>query len=124
MSTDKKVLIVEDDRPLSQAIQVILKKEGISFLAAYDGEEALELAISEKPDLILLDLMLPKIDGFVVLKTLREKLETKNTPVIIVSNLGEEEAIAKTVELGIVDYTNKSMVDIDDIVDKIKKYLK
>jgi len=73
--------------------------------------------------LILLDLMLPKLDGFALLKILKDQAETKDIPVIVLSNLGQEDSIAKAVELGIVDYTVKATVDLEDVIDKIKKYL-
>jgi len=91
----QKILFVEDEPNLQKAIGEVLKQEGFEILAALDGEQGLNLAKKEKPDLILLDLILPKKDGFEVLKELKESEEMKDIPVIVLTNL---EGTGKTVK--------------------------
>ncbi|MGB9840515.1 response regulator, partial [Thermovenabulum sp.] len=82
-----KILVVDDEKPIVDILKYNLSKEGYEVVAAFDGEEAVEIAFSEKPDLILLDIMLPKKDGFTVCKTLREKM---TCPIIMLTAKGEE----------------------------------
>ena len=102
---DKKILIVDDEKPIVDILKFNLEKEGFSTAVAYDGEEAINLALSIRPDLILLDLMLPKVDGFYILKKLREK--DINTRVIIVSANREIEDRINGLDLGANDYLVK-----------------
>ncbi|MFA6215434.1 MAG: response regulator [Patescibacteria group bacterium] len=118
-----KVLVAEDDRFLSKAYEVKLKKEGFEPILVANGEEAIAKAKSEKPDIILLDLVMPKIDGFEALAELKQNSETKSIPVIILSNLGQEDDIKKGKELGAEDYLVKSNIAINSVVAKIREVL-
>jgi len=119
-----KVLIAEDDEFLLKVYRMTLEQEKFDVVIAEDGEEALEQAAKEKPDLILLDILMPKKDGFDVLKELKENKGLKNIPVIILSNLGQTADIEKGKELGAVDYIIKGDVDIENVIKKVKKYEK
>ena len=117
-----KVLIAEDDEFLLKVYRMTLEQEEFDVVIAEDGEEALEQAKKEKPDLILLDILMPKKDGFDVLKELKENKDLKDIPVIILSNLGQEADIEKGKALGAVDYIIKGDVDIENVIQKVKKY--
>lgn len=116
----KKILIVEDDKFLRELIGEKLFKEGYETVFAVDGEEGLTKAKSDKPNLILLDLILPKIDGFEVLNKLKEDPATEIIPVIILSNLGQREDIEKGLTLGAKDYMIKAHFTPAEIVEKVK----
>lgn len=100
------------------------KHEGYEVLAAYNGADGIKLAETEKPDIILLDVIMPKMDGFVALRRLRKNLDTANTPVILLTNLGQEEDVHKGRELGATDYFIKANHTPQDVVDKVKSILK
>jgi len=100
----KKILIVDDEKNIVDILKFNLKKEGFSTIEAYDGEQAVELALSEKPDLILLDVMLPKIDGFTVCRKLRQSL---STPILMLTAKEEEVDKVLGLELGADDYITK-----------------
>lgn len=121
---NKKVLIVDDDAFLSGIYATKLELEGFMVASARDGEEGLKLAPKEKPDLILLDVLMPKLDGFEVLKRLKADPETKDIPVIMLTNLGQKEDIEKGLEDGAVDYLIKAHFVPAEAVAKIKKVLK
>ena len=120
-----KILIVEDDSFLRELCVKKLTKEGFTVFEAIDGEQALKEAGEIKPDLILLDVILPAIDGFEVLTRLRASKSEKisKVPVVILSNLGQETDIKKALELGANDYLIKAHFTTDEIVGKIKKLL-
>lgn len=118
----KKILIIEDDEFLRNLIIRKLAEEGFDVVKADDGEEGLEKARTENPDLILLDLVLPKIDGFKVLNEIKKDPATAPIPVIIISNLDQKEDIKKTSKL-IVDYIIKAHHDPIEILERIKKAL-
>ncbi len=101
---NKKILIVDDEKPIVDILKFNLKKDGYSTLEAYDGEEGLEMALNQKPDLILLDVMLPKMDGFSVCKKLREKI---STPILMLTAKEEEVDKVLGLELGADDYITK-----------------
>ncbi len=113
----KRVLIVEDEKPMSRALELKLKHSGFETKTAFDGEEALEFLKKEKFDMILLDLMIPKIDGFGVMKYLKEKKD--KTPIIVASNLGQEDDAQKAKSMGAKWYFVKSDTPINKIVDYI-----
>jgi DNA-binding response OmpR family regulator len=117
----KKILIIEDEKPLAKALELKLNNNGYQAITVFNGEEALSLLKKEKFDLMLLDLVMPKMDGFGVLKKL-QAMKNK-TPVIILSNLSQEEDAKKTMELGAVDYFIKSDTPLAQVVESIKKYL-
>lgn len=122
MANKIKILIVDDERPLARALELKLTHEGFEAKTALDGESAIEILKEEKFDLMILDLVMPKLDGFGVLKKMRE---IKNeTPVIVVSNLSQKEDAKKSKELGAVDFFVKSDIPISDVVAKIKDTLK
>jgi len=124
MSKDKpKILIIEEDRFLRKIYKNKFAKAGFEFREAISGDEGLNKVYSEKPDLILLDLMLPKKSGFEVLVELKSNKSTKKIPVIILSNLAQEEDIKRTLSLGARDYLIKTEVSLSDVVDRVKECL-
>ncbi|MCK5211924.1 response regulator [Candidatus Parcubacteria bacterium] len=120
MSKTYKIVILEDDRILLKALNIELLSSGFEVLSATDGESGLKLISREKPDLVLLDLVMPKIDGFEVLTKLKKNKDTKNIPVIILSNLGQDEEIKKGLKLGALDYYKKASTDLRELSNKIK----
>lgn len=119
-----KVLIVDDDAFLSGIYATKLELEGFGVVTARDGDEGLKAAGKEQPDLILLDVLMPKLDGFEVLKRLKEDDETKDIPVIMLTNLGQKEDVEKGLAEGAVDYLIKAHFVPAEAVAKIKKVLK
>ncbi len=113
-------MIVEDDRFLSFLMKARLEKDGFTVLQVFDGEEALELLKQQQPNLIILDLIMPKVTGFEVLKTISMTPELAKIPFVIVSNLAQDSDIEKARELGAKDYFVKVKVSIDDLVQRIK----
>jgi len=111
-----KILLVEDDKSLREIYYVRLKAEGYDIVSAGDGEEALAMAIKEKPDLIVSDVMMPKISGFDMLDILRSTTETKNVKVIMMTALSSEDQRARGEALGADRYLVKSQVGIEDVV--------
>ena len=99
MDTPQKILIIEDDRALQSALMEMLSQEGYETISAYDGQEGMEKAEAENPDLILLDLILPKKDGFEVLAEIKNS-PSKNIPVLILTNLEEIDNVQKALDLG------------------------
>ena len=120
-----KVLLVEDDPFLSSLLKNRLQKEGIEITLAKDGEEALNFLKSTKPDLILLDLILPKKSGFEVMEEIRNdpQMQSEELPIIIISNLGQPEDISRGQALGAIEYFVKAKTSIDELVEKIKGFL-
>lgn len=123
MAAEKKVLIVEDDNFLRSLTAKRLEKEGYKVAVAIDGESALVTAKDENPDLILLDLLLPGLDGFAVLGKLKANADLKKVPVIVFSNLGQKEDIEKAKLLGADEFLIKANFTLDDVMDKIKAAL-
>jgi len=124
MANKIKILIVEDDFFLRKLCQKKLEKEGFEVFLAQDGNEGIEQAKKNIPDLILLDIILPGIDGFDVLKTLKNESSTKAIPIVLLSNLGQKEDIDKGSALGATDYLIKAHFSPQEIVDKVKEILK
>lgn len=120
----KSILIIEDDQFFRELLLKKLVSLGFNVLEAANGEEGVELTKQKKPDLIILDLLLPNIDGFEVLSKVKTSLDTSSIPVMIVSNLGQQEDVERGLKLGAVDYLIKSQFDIESIVGKIKNVLK
>lgn len=118
-----KILVIEDDQFLRDLIVKKLTDEGFDVSQAIDGEEGSRLAKEEKPDLVLLDLILPGIDGFEVLKELKSDSEFSKTPVIILSNLGQKDDIDRGLKLGAKDYLIKAHFTPGEIVKKVKETL-
>ncbi len=119
----KKILFIEDESALQKTFADVLIREGYEVISALDGEIGLKLAKTKKPDLILLDLILPKVHGFDVLKQLKEDPETKEIPVIILTNLEGLKDISKVLELGASAYLVKADYTLGEVVEKIKKAL-
>ncbi|MCL4406270.1 MAG: response regulator [Patescibacteria group bacterium] len=119
----KNVLLVEDDKFLSSLLKTRLEKEGINVIHVEDGEAALEVLKTAVPDLILLDLILPKKMGFEVMENLQQNPLLKHGPVVIISNLGQDADVAKGRSLGAIDYFIKAQTSIDDLVSKIKSFV-
>lgn len=117
----KKIMIVEDEKPLSKALELKLKKEGFDVSVAGDGEQAIQMKETYNPDLILLDMVMPKIDGFEVLEKLQENGNT--SPIVILSNLGQGEDINRAKSLGATDYLVKSNSPLALIVRKVHDIL-
>src|ERR1035437_9801529 len=111
-----KVLLVEDDQNLREIFAMRLQAEGYQTITAGDGEEALTVAVKEKPDLIIADVMMPKLSGFEMLETLRSAPDMANTKVVMMSALGEAEDQARGEKLGVVKYLVKSQVTLEDFV--------
>lgn len=120
---NKKILFIEDEINFANPVKIILERNGFDVLIAKDGEMGIEMANSENPDLILLDIFLPKIDGFEVLKKIKNEEKTKKIPVIIFSNLSGEEEVQKGLQLGAIDYFVKIQTSANEIIDIIKKTL-
>ncbi len=123
-SMAKKILIVEDDKFLRELISHKLVKEEFDIVEAVDGEEGVKKAAEEKPDLVLLDLILPGIDGFEVLYRMKGSPGTASIPVIILSNLGQKDDVEKGLRLGANDYLIKAHFTPGEIIEKITAILK
>jgi CheY-like chemotaxis protein len=118
------ILIIEDEDFLTQALEDNLVLEGYVIEKAVDGQEAVEKIIKSKPDLVLLDLLMPKKDGFYVLEKIRNDSVCRNIPIIALSNLGEDMVIEKAKAAGVKDYLIKSEHSVEDIIKKVKEYIK
>lgn len=118
-----RILLVEDDFFLADIYQTKLSVENYDVLVAQDGQEGLDMALAQHPDLILLDIMLPKMDGLEVLKKLKADPRGKDIPVILLSNLGQEFVVKGGMNLGAVDYLLKSDLTPREVIGKIQKYL-
>ncbi|OGY84190.1 MAG: hypothetical protein A3F54_03780 [Candidatus Kerfeldbacteria bacterium RIFCSPHIGHO2_12_FULL_48_17] len=119
----QKILIVEDDRFLHDLSKKKFINEGYQVVSAFNGKEALERAQTELPTLIVLDILLPEIDGMDVLESLKKDPKTRNIPVIIVSNYSDRERIQQGLKLGATDYMIKAHFSPDDIVKKVKEII-
>lgn len=119
-----KILIIEDDDFLRSLAVTKLEKEGFTVAQASDGKSGVDQVTGSLPDLIILDLMLPVMDGFAVLTTLKAEDTTKNIKVIVFSNLGEDSDIKKCLDMGANDYLIKANFTLDELVEKIKGLLK
>lgn len=117
-----KILLIEDDKFLRNILEKKLKNEGFEVVSAVDGNEALEKLVVERPDMILLDIILPHRSGFLVLEEIKKDPEFKKIPVLIISNLSQEEDIKKGFELGAKEYFVKAKVSLEDLIKKVKEY--
>ncbi len=117
------VLLVEDDVFLAGIYQKKFEMEGYKISIAENGEKGLADAKKKKPDIILLDILLPKMDGFTVLKNLKADASTKDIPVILLTNLGQKDDVEKGLEAGASDYLIKAHFKPSEIVEKVKKVL-
>jgi len=123
MENRKIILIVEDEVTLRNALRDKLTHEGFGVLEAKDGEEGLEVALRDHPDLILLDIIMPKMDGMTVLKKLREDTWGKTVKVIILTNLSSDVKIGEAVILGSFEYLIKTDWKIEDVITKVRETL-
>lgn len=124
LANTKKILIVEDEAPLRNAVSDILTFEGFQVFAATNGQEGLEIALKEHPDLILLDLMMPVMDGLTMLERLREDEDWgKGAAVILLTNINDPDKVAMATSAGSYDFLVKSDWNIEDVVKKIKQRL-
>ena len=119
----KKILFIEDEPTLQKTFREILRQEGYEMISALNGEVGLRLAKDEKPDLILLDLILPKIHGFEVLKKIKEDKGIKEIPIIVLTNLEGIGDVDKALELGATTYLVKAQYSLEEVLEKIKKAL-
>lgn len=123
MSDKKKILVVEDEAVLQQSLSEFLSGEGFEVILASDGEEAIETTKKKRPDLVLLDIILPKKDGYEVLAELKSDEKTKNIPVVLLTNLESAEDIQKAIDKGATTYLVKSSYKLEDISKKLKEIL-
>jgi len=122
MSTIHRILLAEDDRFLRKAAETMLKRAGFTVIPAADGEEALRLAREHVPDLMLLDLIMPKMQGFDVLQELKGAAETAGIPVIVLSNLGQDSDVQLARERGAHDYIIKSNIALEQLVERVRAF--
>ena len=119
-----RVLFVEDDPSVAQMYKLKLELDGYDVVVAPDGEKALELARSDRPDIVFLDIRLPKLDGFGVLEALRNEPKTERLPVVILSNYSERELIDRGLRLGALDYLIKTQTTPAHLSSSLEKWLK
>lgn len=126
MAKTKKIImmIIEDDEVLLRALYLALHAGDYTITTASDGDTGLKMVERVKPDIILLDLLLPKMNGFDFLRYIKANPALKNIPVVVLSNLGDQDSIAKAKGLGAVDYFVKSGTDLLDLKEKLAKILK
>lgn len=118
-----RILLVEDDQFFQKFYSSKLKEQGFEVYTASDGNECLQQVNTIKPDLIILDIIMPNIDGFEVLTVLSQDQELKKIPVIVFSTLGQEQDMIKAKKLGAVDYIDKSAFDFNLLKEKILSYI-
>ncbi|MGK2896259.1 MAG: response regulator transcription factor [Candidatus Saccharimonadales bacterium] len=123
MEVKKRILLVEDDKALADVYQARLELEGFDIRQVNNGEDALSAAVEYKPDLILLDAMMPRISGFDVLDILRNTPETVNIRVVMLTALSQPKDKERAEALGVDDYLVKSQVVIGDVVERVKYHL-
>lgn len=124
MPNQNKILLVEDDSMVVRMYQRKLEKDGFQLTLAFNGEEGLAALKKEKPDIVLLDIMMPKMNGIEMLKAAKADPITKDIPVVILTNLGDRpEDVQKCKELGAEDYWVKANTPIQEITERIKKIL-
>jgi DNA-binding response OmpR family regulator len=118
-----KILIIEDDRYISKMYQLKLSLEGYDVQVAENGRQGVDKVKEFMPNIILLDILMPELDGFEVLKIVKGEETTKNIPILIMSNLGQEDHIEKGMKLGAIGYIVKSQYTPSKVVEKIKEVL-
>ena len=119
-----KVLIIEDEKEVSELYKLKLTIDDYDVITAPSGQEGLKKAFKDSPDLIFLDIKMPKMDGFEVLKRLRENSKTKKTPVVILSNFDEEDMVERGLTLGADEYLIKSQFTPEEISSKVQRWAK
>jgi CheY-like chemotaxis protein len=118
-----RVLLVEDDKFLRRACEVSLKKRGFTVLTAVDGDEAIQQARNGSPDIILLDMLMPKVSGMEALENLKKDEKTRHIPVVILSNSSVDADVKKTMELGAIGYLVKASLSLQEVGDRVIEYL-
>ncbi|MFZ2303466.1 MAG: response regulator [Minisyncoccia bacterium] len=122
MTGQKKIiLVVEDEEPLQMVLRDVLTVEGYKIIEAKNGIEGLEMSLKEHPDLILLDILMPKMDGLEMLKKLREDDWGRKVPVIVLTNLSDNEDVSKAVEEDVFEYFVKTDIRIDEVITRIRE---
>lgn len=119
-----KILIIEDDILIAKVYKTRLEADGYEVKIAGDGEAGMKMLSAEKPDLLLLDLMIPRVSGIEILESIQKKPSLKSLPVLVYSNLVEEEKVEKVKSLGAKEFLAKADFTPDQIVEKIKQYIK
>ena len=120
----KQILFIEDESALQKTVGEVLRQEGFEVLPALNGEIGIRLAKEKKPDLIIVDLVLPKRNGFEVIEDLKEDEGTKDIPIIVLTNLEDLKGIQRAIDLGATTYLVKSNYRLEEVVEKIKGVLK
>jgi CheY-like chemotaxis protein len=123
MTARRRVLLIEDDRFLRRAGEASLRQRGFAVTVAADGQEGLAKVREEIPDLILLDLLMPKVSGLEVLRTLRAEEKTRSIPVLILSNSSREQDLQEIKELGVTDYLVKANLSLQELGDRVARLL-
>lgn len=118
----KKILFIEDEARLHKNFEEIFRKENFALISSYDGESGCKLAEEEMPDLILLDLILPRKNGFEVLETLKSNPRLANIPVIVLTNLEGTQDVERALSLGAYTYLVKANYSLEDVLEKIKTF--
>ena len=119
----KRILLVEDDRFRRKAAEATLCRHGFTVCTAADGEEALQRLQAETPDLVLLDLIMPKMQGFEVLRRMKQNPATKQIPVVVLSNLGQESDVQQSLQGGAIAYLIKANLSLQDLVTHVQKFI-
>ena len=117
----KTILFIEDEPDLQKTLEKVLADEGFKVISALDGEAGLNIARTQKPDLILLDLVLPKANGFEILEKIKQDQETKSIPIIVLTNLEAMDNIEKAIRLGATTYLVKANYSLKEVIEKVKK---
>lgn len=120
MSQNKKIIIAEDEPVLIEMYKLYFERAGYEVLKADNGRECIDFVKKEKPDIILLDILMPKLDGWEVLKQLKTDPETKQIPILVFSNLGQTQEIQKGLDLGADDYVIKSNMTPKELLEKVE----
>lgn len=123
MPDQKTVLLVEDEKFLSNLLKARLEAMGVKVIQIFDGSEAIKMLADLKPDLILMDIILPKISGFEIMEMINADPTLNKAPIVIISNLGQDGDIQKGKALGAIEYFIKAKVSIDELVKKIMSFL-
>jgi len=121
---NKKIILVEDDQAILEMYNLKFKEEGLNLVSVADGLEGLDLIKKEKPAIVMLDVMLPRMDGFAILTEMKNDSALKDIPVLLLTNLGQLSDKEKGKSLGATDYIVKSSLTPTQVLEKIKSYLK
>lgn len=122
MAEPIRVLIIEDEEIISQALQKKLVKDNFVLLVAKDGETGLKIAFEQKPQVILLDLLMPKVSGFEFLRKAKENEATKNIPILVLTNLDDSSYLKKAIDLGAAEYLVKTRTNLEELKNKLRQH--